>query len=224
MNHPVLIGAGGVASYLLPVLLKTFKPAKLTLIDKDVLEERNLDRQMFDESSVGHNKAEALVACNRGGQRNWPAVEIITEWFTDATVLPDDVDALICMADNHEARHATILKARELGIRAYIGGNEYLDSQAFIYSKEMDGTPKDPLVRYPDIATSHEGSPFRCQGDAQISSPQLAIANLSCAAKLLHLLWVYERWLPPVKHELTAQSLGNLPVELFTSLTENSSL
>ena len=222
MNHPVLIGAGGVASYLLPVLLKTFKPAKLTIIDKDVLEERNLDRQLFRHDDISRPKARALS--DNQTYNGVTCCDSVIEWFSDATVLPDDVDALICMADNHEARYATILKARELGIRAYIGGNEYLDSQAFVYSKEMDGTPKDPLVRYPDIATSHEGSPFRCTGDAQISSPQLAIANLSCAAKLLHLLWVYERWLPPVKHELTAQSLGNLPVELFTSLTENSSL
>lgn len=220
MKHPVIIGAGGVASYLLPVLLKTFKPEKLTLIDKDVLEERNLDRQMFNPIQVGEDKADALLGLH--GLLDDRKFRSILEWFSDSTVLPDDVDAIICCADNHEARYAAINRARDLGIMAYIGGNEYLDSQAYAFKREWVGTQKDPLVRYPNIATDHEGSPFRCTGEAQIASPQLAIANFACAAKLLHLLWVYERWLPKNRADLTEASIALLPCELFTSLTENS--
>ena len=225
MNHPLIIGAGGVASYLLPVLLKTFKPAQLTIIDKDILEERNLDRQMFHPGMVGKNKAEALVETYA---RHLSSIgsnfSIIHDWFSDSTVLPDDIDAIICVADNHEARHAAIRRADALSCIAYIGGNEFFDSQAFIYKPAHKGTIKDPLVRYPNIATDHEGSPFRCQGDAQIASPQLAIANLSCAAKLLHLLWLYEKWVPENSAELTPETIEKLPYELFSSLVENSAV
>lgn len=232
MKHPAIIGAGGVASYLLPVLLKTFKPSKLTLIDKDVLEERNLDRQMFKPDQIGLNKATALMATvlnihpNGQGHNTFTqaglTVTTCDTWFSDSTELPDDVDALICVADNHEARHAVINRAKQLGVMAYIGGNEYLDSQAYAFHRDWEGTKKDPLVRYPNIATDHEGSPFRCTGEAQVASPQLAIANFACAAKLLHLMWVYERWLPKNRSALTEASIALLPYELFTSLTENS--
>jgi molybdopterin/thiamine biosynthesis adenylyltransferase len=221
MHHPVIIGAGGVASYLLPVLLKTFKPAKLTLIDKDVLEKRNLDRQLFPESMIGQNKAHALrFACGLRGEDT----NVIDDWFSQSTTLPDDIDAIICCADNHEARLAAIDRAAAVGCYAYVGGNEFLDSQAFVYHLAWAGTPRDPLVRYPNIATDHTGSPFRCQGDAQVAAPQLAVANLGCAAKLLHLMWVYERWLPPLRHQLGAEALAALPYELNTTLTDNSRL
>ena len=231
MKHPVIIGAGGVASYLVPVLLKTFRPQSLTIIDKDVLEERNLDRQMFDPISIGENKAGALASKHRFEPTegilasHWPTKIIsIPDWFSDSTELPDDIDAIICCADNHEARYAAMQRAKALGIYAYIGGNEFLDSQAFVYHQDFEGTPRDPLVRYPNIATDTEGSPFRCTGEAQLASPQLAIANLSCAAKLLHLLWIYERWVPENRWGLTPKTIAGLPCELFTSLAENSSL
>lgn len=230
MNHPLIIGAGGVASYLLPVLLKTFRPQALTIVDKDILEKRNLDRQMFDASQVGTSKAGALHTLH---QKTWlefckpergKGFFVLEDWFSDSTVLPDGIDAIICCADNHEARHSAIKRAYVLDCHAYIGGNEYLDSQAYAYHPSWIGTPKDPTVRYPEITTSHEGSPFRCTGDAQIASPQLAIANFACAAKLLHLLWLYEVWLPNNRHELDPKTISGLPYEMFTSLTENSNL
>ena len=224
MNHPLIIGAGGVASYLLPVLLKTFRPQSLTIIDKDVLEERNLDRQMFDPEQVGENKAHALMwtdaVINAAPKLN---SNIIKDWFTDATVIPDDIDAIICVADNHLARHAAMVKAYELNVHCYIGGNEYFDSQAFVAHKNWIGTEKDPLVRYPNIATDTHGSPLHnCTGEAQISDPQLAIANQACASKLLHLLWLYERWLPENRAALNEAAINALPYELFSSLFENS--
>lgn len=229
MKHPVIIGAGGVASYLLPVLLKTFRPESLTIIDKDKLEERNLDRQMFSRQQIGMNKGAALadIHATRGHAAQGHSdtlVSIIPEWFSDSTALPDETDAIICCADNHEARYAAIKRADLIGEFAYIGGNEYLDSQAFAYHRDWKGSNRDPLVRYPNIATDETGSPFRCQGDAQIASPQLAIANLSCAAKLLHLMWVYERWLPENREQMTQEAIDKLPYELFSSLTEHSAL
>lgn len=224
MNHPVIIGAGGVASYLIPVLLKSFKPKAVTLVDADRLEERNLDRQLFRKDQIGQYKAEALMRLYPQGE--WGAKwYIIKQWFDASTKLHEEVDAIICCADNHMARYAAMRVADDIGCMAYIGGNEFLDSQAFCYYRSWRGTKRDPVIRWPSIATDEEGSPFRCQGEAMVSSPQLAVANLNCAGKILHLAWIYERWLQT--SGLAGDSLlklrdDTLPVEFFSSCFENS--
>ena len=44
--NALIIGAGGVTSYMLPALKNSYD-LTVTLIDGDVLEKRNLDRQLF---------------------------------------------------------------------------------------------------------------------------------------------------------------------------------
>lgn len=223
MKHPLIIGAGGVASYLLPVLLKTFRPESLTIVDKDILEERNLDRQLFDAAHIGINKAEALVQTVFPKQDEIP-VNIIAAWFTDMLDLPEGIDCIICVADNHLARKHALERADTLRIPCFIGGNEYLDNEAYVYYPHWKNGLGDPRVRYPEIVTTDgEDSPAACTGIAQQSSPQLAVANIGCAAKLLHLLWVWTRFIPS-NPTLTPESINSLPYELFTGLSRNNAL
>lgn len=224
MKHPFIIGAGGVASYLLPCLIKAFKPEKITIIDKDVLEERNLDRQLFSVLDVGRPKADSLWRKVTEGGNTGTIFEVVTEWFTPATVIPNDVDAIICVADNHEARRNAIVAAYERNIRCYLGGNEYFDAEAYVTWADHIGTRLDPRVRYPAIATSHEGSPLRCQGEEQEIHPQLAIANYRCAGHLMHLLYVWERRLAELTWEEAMQVRDYFPVEISSSLTETTTL
>lgn len=239
MQHVLIIGTGGVASYLLPVLIKTFHPKTITLVDKDILEARNLDRQMFDAEWCGRYKADALLAkmgikpvslkIDRKKDTYevvWPeGFKVIRDWFDEGTNVGEDIDCIFSCADNHLARFTAMNRANNLGCFAYIGGNEYVDSQAMVHHRDFIGGPKDLLRKYPNIATSHEGSPFRCTGEVQEASPQLAMANLNCAAKLLHLAWVYERYLPglglsPNKRQ---EMIELLPVEFYSSLFSNDS-
>lgn len=222
MKHPYIIGAGGVASYLLPVLLKAFKPEQLTLIDKDILEERNLDRQMFTPKQVGMAKAEALLTTVM--THNGPTLNFITDWFTASTVIPDSVDAIICVADNHEARRNAIQAAYDKGIRCYLGGNEYFDSEAYVTWADHAGTPADPRVRYKAIATSTEGSPTSCQGEEQVIHPQLAVANFMCAAKILHLLYAWETYYTGLGFKESREVEKHLPLEISSSIYNSSQL
>jgi molybdopterin/thiamine biosynthesis adenylyltransferase len=219
VKHPFIIGAGGVASYLLPCLLKAFKPEKVTIIDKDVLEERNLDRQMFSHHDVGAHKADALVGLLLKSSANNTLFDVVTDWFTPTTIIPDDVDAIICVADNHEARRNAIRAAYERNIRCYIGGNEYFDAEAYVTWAEHDGTKLDPRVRYSAIATSHAGSPLRCQGEEQEIHPQLAIANYRCAGHIMHLLYAWERRLAELSWSDAEQMKAHLPIEIYSGLT-----
>lgn len=223
MKHPLIIGAGGVASYLLPCLLKAFKPEKVTIIDKDVLEERNLDRQLFGPVYIGWNKAKALTHFLVVDPK-YKGTTVIEEWFAPATVIPDDVDAIICVADNHEARRNAIRAAYDRDIRCYIGGNEYFDAEAYVTWAEHDGTKLDPRVRYPAIATSHEGSPLRCQGEEQEIHPQLAIANYRCAGHIMHLLYVWERMFPELGWSDANAVRGYYPIEISSCITETTTL
>lgn len=225
MKHPLIIGAGGVASYMLPVLLKTFHPENLTIVDKDTLEERNLDRQMFRKEDIGKNKAKALVEIIDFNNTYGSNPTVIEKWFDEETGLPEGVDAIFCCADNHKARYAARLAAERLGVFAYIGGNEYVDSQAIVYHRDWIGTDRDFLKKYPTIATDETGSPTRCTGEVQEASPQLAMANFHCAAKLLHLAWIYERYLPNTNLSPSEIKglISNFPIEFYSSLYGNES-
>ncbi len=212
MKHPVIIGAGGVASYLLPLLIKAFRPKTITIFDKDILEERNLDRQMFRPNQIGLNKASALAACNQDPDTDY---QIVPQWFTDASTLPEETDAIICVADNHMARAAALRAVEYRDCRVYIGGNEFFDHEAYVFHRDWANTARDPRKRYPEILTDHTGSPTSCQGVAQVASPQLAIANFGCAAHILHLLYIYETFIPA---NGTPETL--FPYELRTSIQD----
>lgn len=220
MKNPYIIGAGGVSSYLLPCLIKAFKPESLTIIDNDVLEERNLDRQLFSQEDIGKNKADALLNhVFYGSRQNLPAHSVVRDWFTANTIVPDHIDAIICVADNHEARRNAIRAAYDRDIRCYLGGNEYFDAEAMVTWNKHNGSRSDPRVRYPAIATSFEGSPLRCQGEAQETHPQLAIANHRCAGMLMHLIYAWERYLPSLSLKDQVKIAPMLPIELSSSIT-----
>tara|TARA_R110000772_G_scaffold3451_5_gene12268 strand:+ start:3543 stop:4229 length:687 start_codon:yes stop_codon:yes gene_type:complete len=219
----LIIGAGGVTSYLLPVLLKAFEIKELTLIDKDVLEERNLDRQLFDPSRVGENKATALASLTNealGDRGKDKIVEVMHEFFTANTEIPDNLDLIICCADNHEARKNAMIVAKSLDIPAYIAGNEYFDSQAFVFNRFNwdEDDPKNPFQKYPEILTSKVGSPISCQGDEQVAHPQLAIANFAAASKILHLMYVWEIWSQAEGLKLLMEDPQLIPTEIYGTM------
>jgi tRNA A37 threonylcarbamoyladenosine dehydratase len=55
----LIVGAGGVTSYMLPALKNSFD-LEVTLIDGDILEKRNLDRQLFRNN---HGYEQSTCTC-----------------------------------------------------------------------------------------------------------------------------------------------------------------
>lgn len=221
--NPFIVGAGGVASYLLPVLIKTFPIPNLWIRDGDKLEERNLDRQHFTSDQIGHFKAEALIK-NSGEflpgkvrSEKIKAWNPETRWFTEGELPPEKADLVICVADNHTARRACLEAAESANIPCIIGGNEYYDSQA-LWVDPMDfHTPKDPFNRYPEMKTDTTADPVRCTGEEQVIHPQLAIANLRCASHILDLIWLYRVVLPSFSETMIQEIKKTWPHEIFTS-------
>lgn len=184
------IGAGGVASYLLPVLKRSIKITdEIIIMDGDRLEERNLERQLFRASQIGEYKAQALA--------DMYGCEALNSYLTAQTRLTQtfgaeaEGDWLFVMVDNHKARRLALQLADDEGFRVLVGANEYSDAQAYFYSEGLEATVYDPRVRWPEILTDDSGDPVSCQGEEQVSAPQLAIVNMLAAAYMMHLFYFY---------------------------------
>lgn len=190
MSH-LIIGAGGTASWLVPLLKRMVSPpANITIMDGDILEARNIDRQLFDQSFIGWNKAEALSALH------------IVDYFPyylerNGTALSElqqnrPIECLWCCADNHPARRLCLdLVDQERALLAIIGGNEYTDSEAYPYLPAWKGSSADPRQYYPELLTDRSNDPTNpaCQGPAQAQNRQLALANYLSAGMMVHLWW-----------------------------------
>lgn len=191
-----VVGAGGVASYLLPVLFKLLNgqesPPVVTLIDGDKLETKNLDRQLFREDQIGKFKGEALVELYRPSYKG--DLNSIDRFFMEGIdgIIRNSL-WLVCV-DNHAARKAVLATVDSMGGRAIFGTNEYTDAEAYCYEPAWMGGPLDPRTYYPVILTDDRDDPTRptsCQGEASIASPQLVLANSSAANFMLWLLWFH---------------------------------
>jgi len=185
-----VVGCGGVASYAVPVLAKLIQyrsgGGSLTLQDKDVLEERNLERQQFGQRSVGLGKAQAMSQ----GLRPVRAT-VLDSWFTMGADVPDNT-IIFSFVDNHRARRA-ILDAVDRGenVCAIVAGNGLYCADAYIYKKEWKGTMCDPRVRFPEILTDESGDPTRHCNDEEVlqeTGGQTAVANFQAAQYALQLL------------------------------------
>ena len=206
----IIIGAGGVASYMLPALLKSFSVTGV-MFDGDKLEKRNLDRQLFSQRDVGRYKSEALIRHLRAN-----GLKAINTFFRDDAVdayeLRDlEADLIIVLVDNHPARKAALEAADELKVPCIIAANEYVTSQVLYYEPSERGRQMDPRVRYPELLTDISGDPTSCQGEAQEASPQLAIANQVSGALANLMIWLWHS--EPLTHEIHK----TLPIEYQTT-------
>jgi hypothetical protein len=186
MNIAV-IGAGGTGSYLIPLLLRTFPACELTVYDKDQLEERNLDRQLFRAQHVGLKKVDAL------GYMYGSRITPVGEYVDENTELQEDCDLIICCPDNHKARLAGLYLSDEKCIPCVVCGNEYSSGEALYYHPRYRGTKIDPRERYQELAGSSEDSGHdpanACTGEMQEGDPQLALANFMSAGFAVALVY-----------------------------------
>lgn len=208
---PLIVGAGGVASYLLPCLIRTFEIENGIIADGDILEERNLDRQLFSEDQIGENKATAL-------SKFWgfsPHTEYVSQGLEIRDWQEEENKVIICCVDNHPARAACLEIAQRNQCRCYFGCNEYYDAQAYVYDPEV-ASILNPTNRYPAILTSEANDPINCQGDELESHPQLAMSNMMAAAMIMQLMWVHEILIQKWEGEPEMFSLvPKYPVELL---------
>lgn len=140
-----MVGAGGTGSYVLPMLLETYEQSRsqvkdiVCVIDGDILEERNLNRQAFYLDDIGLNKAEALVKHYQDAELNTQIVyskdfittmshliklvKVILSFKTEI-----DEILLVCCADNNMVRYRLDLAQHYLLNIPQIKQVQYIDS------------------------------------------------------------------------------------------------
>jgi molybdopterin/thiamine biosynthesis adenylyltransferase len=102
----VCVGAGGIISHIAPTLCRK-GIGRITLLDRDIVELSNLNRQRFYEKDIGKNKALALA------ENLQPECIVETEisgralWLQDAIekdIADLSCDVALCGVDNNPAR------------------------------------------------------------------------------------------------------------------------
>lgn len=206
-----IIGCGGVGSWLAPALSLLTNPEHVILMDADKLEDKNLNRQLFDKKDVGRTKAEALA--------NRYSCKFREEWFTEGVVEFESEDWLIVCVDNHIARRAALFEADRFGCQVIVAANETHSAEAYYYQRRFQDTAIDPRKYYPDILTDRSNDPRRavigCTGDVQVANPQLVTSNALAASLAGHLfaLWHLKA------HKLKRETQASFPYHLVASMT-----
>ena len=206
-----IIGCGGVGSWLAPSLTLLVPANTITLVDADKLEDKNLNRQLFDKKDVGRTKAEALA--KRYGCR------AISEWFCEGLIELQSQDWLLVCVDNHIARRAALYECDRIGCRAIMAANETHSAEAYLYDRQWRDGPLDPRVYYPDILTDRSGDPraavIGCTGDVQKENPQLVTSNSLAASLAGHLFALWHLTAP----RLNKKTIASLPYHFVASAT-----
>jgi hypothetical protein len=209
MNY--IIGCGGVGSAIVPSFSLLKSPEDITLIDGDVIERKNLNRQLFDAAQIGMNKAQALA--NRYG------CQFLPEWFSKGKLRHYRHDWLLCLVDNHRTRLEALETCDETGCQAIFAANETHSSEAYYYRRQWRGTPRDPRIYYPELTSDVSGDPrgssIGCTGEAQERNRQLVSANLMAAALAEHLYVLWHLKAP----RLDVPTVERLPYKLVANLS-----
>lgn len=204
-----IIGCGGVGSWLAPALTLLTNRQHVILMDADILEEKNLDRQLFSETDLGRSKAEALA-------ERYKCVPM-PEWFCEGLLELQPQDWLIVCVDNHVARAAALAECDRHGCRAIIAANETHSAEAYYYERSFKGGPCDPRVYFPDILTDRSGDPrargIGCTGEAQQENRQLVTSNAMAAALAGHLFALWHLTAPTLKRK----TIESLPYRLVAN-------
>ncbi len=196
----VLVGLGGIGSQLLPSLVRylAFRPDPrplLVLVDGDAYEPGNRTRQVFPESAIGSNKAEALALVHRG-----LTIQAVAAYLTEANVatLIRDGDLVLLAVDNHWSR---FLVDRHLAGLAEVtlisGGNDETDGNVQLVRRRggqfVDGSLAEIHVEIGRATEAEFAARNGCERQAE-ERPQLVVTNLMVASAMLNCLWaVLER-------------------------------
>jgi molybdopterin/thiamine biosynthesis adenylyltransferase len=196
----VLVGLGGIGSQLLPSLVRyvAFRPdprPMLVFVDGDAYEPGNRTRQVFPESTIGSNKAEALAEVYRS-----LTVQGVGDYLTEANVATviRDGDAVLLAVDNHWTR---LLVDRHLAtldeVTLISGGNDETDGNVQLVRRRngefVDGRLAEIHVEIGRATEAEFAARNGCERQAE-ERPQLVVTNLMVASAMLNCLWaVLER-------------------------------
>ena len=170
MRKVMIIGAGGIGSYLVS-FLDRIGLYDITVFDDDDVEIKNLTYQNFDDSDVGYKKVVGLGDKFSSVNNAQPYVVLVKQQL-------ENYDLVVCCADN--------LSVRRLLYREGYGEdieNKWLDLRsqgrnAALISYKTDPTLMDTMLDGPEGSFSCQGTDW--EGDAEgIDTMHIAIAGIA---------------------------------------------
>jgi molybdopterin/thiamine biosynthesis adenylyltransferase len=189
-----IIGMGGIGTSLVNPLCRYIQyiraqSKKITIIDGDEFEAKNLERQAFFETS---NKASSK-ARELSVMFDEIIFEDIQEYVTKHNIssIINEGDLVFVCVDNHASRKLISDYANTLdNIIIVSGGNEYTDGNVQIFIRKGGSKITPSLTEHHrEIATPGDKSPadMSCEELAH-SEPQLLFTNLTVATIMC---WVF---------------------------------
>jgi molybdopterin/thiamine biosynthesis adenylyltransferase len=174
----VCIGAGGLVSHIAPTLVRK-GIAALTIVDDDVVEPSNLNRQRFYSKDVGQNKAYALAEnlvpeCVHATILT--AYPVLLEEAIDSGI---DLlcDVAICGVDNNPARIAASRYFRSLKIPVIFTAVSADADHGYVFIQETSGSCFGCL--FPDAVDSRT---YACPATPAIADILQAVGALTVYA------------------------------------------
>jgi len=193
-SHVLCIGAGGIISHVAPTIVRK-GIGRLTLLDDDVVEPSNLNRQRFCPKDISKNKATALA-------RNLqPECIVETEIRGYALRLEDAIgcgmdlgcDVAVCGVDNNPARVEASRYFRAKEIPVIFAAVSRDGDHGYVFVQESEGPCLGCL--FPVIANDDR---YPCPGTPAIADILQIVGGLSVYAvdtliTLRSRRWCYRR-------------------------------
>lgn len=190
-----VIGCGGIGSWLVDPLctLLAFSPVpsiEVTLIDGDTYEERNRERQNFDEIGPKASVTASRLKDRFPRLQFWDEPTYLTEGNIISRIREHDIVA-VCV-DNHKTRKLISDRAEELdNVTIISGGNELTDGNVLIHVRRDGENVTLPIANkyHPELLKPGDKNPgddkeHGCQVMAAVE-PQLVATNFHVASCML---------------------------------------
>jgi molybdopterin-synthase adenylyltransferase len=161
----VCVGAGGIISHIAPTLCRK-GICKITLLDRDIVEASNLNRQRFYSNDIGKNKAICLA---RNLQTECIAETQITGHALNLEQAIEDgvdlaCDVAVCGVDNNPARVAASRLFRSKGVSVIFAAVSRDCDHGYVFLQKKNGPCIGCL--YPDMVDDDR---YPCPGTPAVS-------------------------------------------------------
>lgn len=159
------IGAGGIISQIAPTLARK-GIGRITLLDDDIVEASNLNRQRFYIKDIGKNKAISLAENLQLECIAATAIRGIPFRFEEAIARGIDLSCqvAICGIDNNPARIATSRHFRAMGVPVIFAAVSISGDHGYVFVQDANG----PCIAcmFPDMANDDR---YPCPGTPAIA-------------------------------------------------------
>lgn len=194
--HVIVVGSGGTGTYFLKEFCRYISGGcelihKITIIDGDTVEEKNLERQAFAEEDIGLNKA-AVMADVLSTAFDIGSVESYSEYLTELSQIEsitcdEDVPVIIGCVDNHACRLLLEKFFDECNNIAYLDSANEFSTGEVVFAYKKDGKIISPYrsYYYPEIKTSTKKVTEMSCEELNNVSPQHIATNMTAGNILL---------------------------------------